>query len=597
MANSTISIKKAVNLSPAVRYKSAGERIGVFIDIENANASCANVQEVLSNLMNKGRIVYGKFYGYTDDKIDAFEEIVLENRFETVGRMRNQVVGVSMVNTRLIMDVIQMAQKGSFDTVFVWLGRGDWIPFLSYLCDLELKVITVALPTTDYKTRFIHSAINLYSPHSSFDGRVVIKHIEPRPEPAIIIETAPSREPETRRPEPEIEEEDEDVEEEDTPEPKNIVVHTKGKAIKAAQKHIKSDNAEVEVEINPILADIPYDGHAPKISKDTTQTPSPFVKTTPKPMHFTGTVPPKKSNKIAPNAMHVSPYKKSVKKNEVKPVEYHLAPRKPAPKFDPKYETKITEHRAAAPTKKNAPKKPTPPRETSIKKGKNELQYGIEEAVATKVDVNPNKMSQEQLDEQLMQIARGQLGETAPVDDTPLTTADTFVEPEPVYEPKFETAAERENLDTQIEETIRKIDENFIPPSNVALENDEREGGEQFNYGVDGIEQTNLDVDISRMSTDELNDYIMQTARRNVGDPIAAEAPVHNIPTPLGDDFAEEDPDQLYPQPKPPLTTYADNMQEEKEVSSFDSVPLDDMYSASENFTSFSDDFGDIGKR
>jgi uncharacterized LabA/DUF88 family protein len=148
---------------PAVRFAASGERIGVFIDIDNTGAQIINVQEIVSVLKNQGTIVYGKLYGLSDVLAAQFDEIVRENRFETAAKMRMKATNQSMIDVRVVVDVLTMAEGGDFDTVFLWLGEGDLLAVFAQLNELGVKTMTVDLPNIDCKNKFVNSAIKLYS--------------------------------------------------------------------------------------------------------------------------------------------------------------------------------------------------------------------------------------------------------------------------------------------------------------------------------------------------------------------------------------------------------------------------------------------------
>ncbi|MCL2851265.1 MAG: NYN domain-containing protein [Firmicutes bacterium] len=149
-------------MNAARSFGRGGDRIALFIDIDNTGASLDNLMEVVSHLRGNGSIVYGKLYGYTDDKIAKFEEFVAENRLETIGRMRFKQKNVSVADPRLIVDVMRLNLINEFDSVFIWTGIGDLVPLYSMIRDKGTKVYVIDLPELDTQNRFV-TRIKLFS--------------------------------------------------------------------------------------------------------------------------------------------------------------------------------------------------------------------------------------------------------------------------------------------------------------------------------------------------------------------------------------------------------------------------------------------------
>ena len=140
--------------------------VAVFIDVENTNASRDNLTEIFNSLSQKGKIAYGKFYGYRYDKSADFDEIVAEHRLETVGRMRFKDGEDSVVDARLVVDCVLAAQAGKYDFVFVWAGVGDLMSLFACIRQAGSSVVTVDMPIFDSTNKFVDQKIKLFSPHS-----------------------------------------------------------------------------------------------------------------------------------------------------------------------------------------------------------------------------------------------------------------------------------------------------------------------------------------------------------------------------------------------------------------------------------------------
>ncbi|MCL2756110.1 MAG: NYN domain-containing protein [Firmicutes bacterium] len=154
------------NVGAARSAKSEGS-VALFIDIDNTNASPTNLLEIISHFQTKENIIFSKIYGYSDDKVDRFEELITEHRFETAGKMRLKQGGTSVVDTRLVVDAIRFSTENEFTSVFIWAGKGDLIPLYSYLKELGKKTMTVDLEQYDTQSRFVDARIKLFSEYDS----------------------------------------------------------------------------------------------------------------------------------------------------------------------------------------------------------------------------------------------------------------------------------------------------------------------------------------------------------------------------------------------------------------------------------------------
>ncbi|MCL2846784.1 MAG: NYN domain-containing protein [Firmicutes bacterium] len=159
------------NVAMARPVRNRGDRIAVFVDLDNTGASLDNIIEIFSSLAGRGDIVYGKFYGYGDDRVDMFEEFIAEHRIETTGLQRLRQNGVSVVDIRLVVDALRITSENQFDAVFVWAGVGDLIPLFSQLKDMGTQTITVDIPQFDTQNKFVDTKLRLFSKHEM--------HVEP----------------------------------------------------------------------------------------------------------------------------------------------------------------------------------------------------------------------------------------------------------------------------------------------------------------------------------------------------------------------------------------------------------------------------------
>jgi len=142
--------------------RTQGDAIAMFLDLDNTGVSITNVLEVISILKTMGHIAYGKLYGYTDERVADFEEIVLENKLDVAGKLRMKP-NTNVIDLRLVIEAVTLTEKHRYDAVFIWTGPGDLVPLFAYLRDLDTKVLTVDIPEIDCKNKFVSQAIQLYS--------------------------------------------------------------------------------------------------------------------------------------------------------------------------------------------------------------------------------------------------------------------------------------------------------------------------------------------------------------------------------------------------------------------------------------------------
>jgi len=171
--------KKGPVAKPVTRKK--GKGIAVFIDLEDTNIRAINIVEILSELRRLGDVVYVKLYGYTDNKVMEFEEVIAENRLETIGGSRFRQGGV---DTRLVVDAIRLTQAHKFGSVFVMAGQGDLASLFQYLKELGARTIAIDNPEQDVHNKFVDQRIRLFSQyHQSQPQQPAILKSEPAPIP------------------------------------------------------------------------------------------------------------------------------------------------------------------------------------------------------------------------------------------------------------------------------------------------------------------------------------------------------------------------------------------------------------------------------
>ncbi|MCL2569890.1 MAG: NYN domain-containing protein [Firmicutes bacterium] len=166
-AKATQKKTPAKRISAARPTLSAREKFAVFIDIDNTNASVTNLMEIFSVLKSRGEILFAKIYGYSDDKVNEFEEFIISERVETIGKMRYKIDDKSTIDTRLITDAIRITAQHEFDTVFIWAGVGDMVPLFSALKENNVNTASVDIDDFDTQNRFVDQRLKLFSEYTS----------------------------------------------------------------------------------------------------------------------------------------------------------------------------------------------------------------------------------------------------------------------------------------------------------------------------------------------------------------------------------------------------------------------------------------------
>jgi hypothetical protein len=152
-------------VAPRTTAHGDGNRIGIFIDLDNTYASLRNIQEIISICGNYGDIVYGKFYGYIDSSDNIFKSIVRDHGFETAPKSP-KVHSHSVIDLRLVMESIDQSLRGAFDTAFIWAGQGDLTMLYSKLAEIGIATMTVDLDEFDNKNPYITRAVQLFSTYN-----------------------------------------------------------------------------------------------------------------------------------------------------------------------------------------------------------------------------------------------------------------------------------------------------------------------------------------------------------------------------------------------------------------------------------------------
>ena len=124
--------------------------IALFIDIDNAKVSLPVFNNILEQIQKVGKLAYCKVYGFNERKHMKFDEVIEKYGFDSAPTMRYKKRAKSQLDTRIIIDAVNMYHTKPFiDTFAIIAGEGDLVPLLSFLRAGGKELLTVATETAD----------------------------------------------------------------------------------------------------------------------------------------------------------------------------------------------------------------------------------------------------------------------------------------------------------------------------------------------------------------------------------------------------------------------------------------------------------------
>jgi len=125
-------------------------QIALLIDIDNAKVSLPVFKDIIEQIQKTGNLCYCKVYGFNERKHIKFDEVIEKYGFDSTPTMRYKKRAKSQLDTRIIIDAVNMYHTKPFiDTFAIVAGVGDLVPLLAFLRAGGKKVITVATENTD----------------------------------------------------------------------------------------------------------------------------------------------------------------------------------------------------------------------------------------------------------------------------------------------------------------------------------------------------------------------------------------------------------------------------------------------------------------
>lgn len=125
-------------------------QIALLIDIDNAKVSLPVFKDIIEQVSKTGKLTYCKVYGFNERKHIKFDEVIEKYGFESTPTMRYKKRAKSQLDTRIIIDAVNLVHTKPFiDAFAIVAGDGDLVPLLAFLRANGKQLLTVATETTD----------------------------------------------------------------------------------------------------------------------------------------------------------------------------------------------------------------------------------------------------------------------------------------------------------------------------------------------------------------------------------------------------------------------------------------------------------------
>jgi uncharacterized protein (TIGR00288 family) len=111
----------------------ATAKFAVFVDLENAGAKEAVLNNIIDKVKIRGDILLGKVYGYTDQYSDL-KECLLSNTFSVVPSLRYGINQKNSLDIQLVIDAMEVAYANPMiDSFCIVSGDSDYMPLVGKL--------------------------------------------------------------------------------------------------------------------------------------------------------------------------------------------------------------------------------------------------------------------------------------------------------------------------------------------------------------------------------------------------------------------------------------------------------------------------------
>ena len=106
----------------------------LLADVDNSGIGLDELKKVIQKIEAIGSIIYIKLYGCTDKKLKEFSEIINGRCCDVAPVLRGkQKSRKSVMDIRIIVDAIKLAERGVADSFAIIAGEGDYGYMLSAL--------------------------------------------------------------------------------------------------------------------------------------------------------------------------------------------------------------------------------------------------------------------------------------------------------------------------------------------------------------------------------------------------------------------------------------------------------------------------------
>lgn len=157
------------------------QKIALLMDVDNIKIDFESFKDVVNQVKNVGEIVYAKLYGFSDRKHRAFVDYVANEGYDTASTMRLKVRNKSQLDTRILIDAVQLSiTNPSIDGFAIITGKGDIVPLISYLKSLG-KYICGAFVGDEDSLSLCHMPIQIPSQAGFLTGGAAPNAKKPTP--------------------------------------------------------------------------------------------------------------------------------------------------------------------------------------------------------------------------------------------------------------------------------------------------------------------------------------------------------------------------------------------------------------------------------
>ncbi len=154
--------------------------IALLIDIDNAKVSLNVFKDIIEQVSKVGKLSYCKVYGFNERKHIRFDEVIEKYGFESTPTMRYKKRAKSQLDTRIIIDAVNLVHTKPFiDAFAIVAGDGDLVPLLSFLRANNKQLLTVATEVTDGNDHMYDQKITL-SVHYAKPSKLSKKELSDR---------------------------------------------------------------------------------------------------------------------------------------------------------------------------------------------------------------------------------------------------------------------------------------------------------------------------------------------------------------------------------------------------------------------------------